>query len=182
VAGSVAGPAEWVRRIKVMHDHLGGALDPHAAFLLERGLKTLDVRVRRQNETAARLARLLDAHDAVSVVSHPSLESHPQHERAARLFDGFGGMISFELHGGLEAAESFLAEVRLPTIAASLGGAESLMVRPAAAIHSGLTREEREKSGVSDGLIRFSVGLEAVEDLEVDLSRALAAAMAATPV
>ncbi len=181
VAGSVAGPAEWVRRIKVLHDHLGGSLDPHAAFLLERGLKTLDVRVRQQNASAQRLARLLEAHDAVASVNHPSLTSHAQHERAARLLDGFGGMIAFELHGGMESAEAFLATLTIPAVAASLGGAESLMVRPAAAIHSGLSREEREKSGVSDGLIRFSVGLEGVEDLEADLTRALDACRAAVP-
>jgi len=181
VAGSVAGSADWVRRIKVMHDHLGGALDPHAAFLLERGLKTLDVRVRHQNASAERLARFLETHDAVASVSHPSLASHPQHERAARLLDGFGGMIAFKLAGGLEAAESFLAALSIPAIAVSLGGAESLMVRPAAAIHSGLSQEEREKSGISDGLIRFSVGLESVEDLEADLSAALEGVSAGVP-
>jgi len=173
VAGSVAGSASLVRRVKLMHDHLGGALDPHAAFLLERGLKTLVVRVSQQNASAGRLARLLEAHPAVETVHYPGLESHAQHERAARLFDGFGGMMAFELVGGVESAEAFMDALDIPVVAASLGGPESLVVRPAAAIHSGLSAEERAKSGVSEGLIRFSVGLEAIEDLEADLTAAL---------
>lgn len=173
IAGSVAGRADLVRRIKVFNDHLGGALDPHAAFLLERGLKTLDVRVKRHNESATRIARMLDAHPSVTTVHYPGLEGHAQHERARHLFDGYGGMMALEVAGGVEAAEAFLAALTIPTVAASLGGAESLLVRPAAAIHSGLSAEERERSGVSEGLIRFSVGLEAAEDLIADLNAAL---------
>jgi cystathionine beta-lyase/cystathionine gamma-synthase len=175
VAGCVAGSAERVRRVKLATDHLGGSLDAHACYLLERGLKTLALRVRHQSESAARLAAELGRHPAVAVVHHPSLSSHPQHERAARLLDTWGGMMSFELHGGMEAAEAFLARVRLPAVAASLGGAESLIVRPAAAVHSGLPAEERERSGVTDGLIRFSTGLENVDDLLDDLLGALPA-------
>ena len=174
VAGSVAGSADLVRSVKVMQDHLGGSLDPHAAFLLERGLKTLSVRVREQNASAGRLAALLEAHPAVSVVHYPGLESHAQHGRAARLFDGFGGMMSFELAGGVDAAEAFIAALTIPTVAASLGGPESLVVRPAAAIHAGLPAEERARAGINDALIRFSTGLEAPEDLAADLTGALA--------
>ncbi|WP_423928251.1 trans-sulfuration enzyme family protein [Candidatus Palauibacter sp.] len=174
VAGSVAGSADLVRRVKVMHDHLGGALDPHAAFLLERGLKTLSVRVREQNASAGRLAALLEAHPAVSVVHYPGLESHAQHGRAARLFDGFGGMMSFELAGGVDAAQAFMAALTIPVAAASLGGPESLVIRPAAVTHAGLPAEERARSGVTDGLVRLSVGLEGVEDLAADLTAALA--------
>lgn len=178
VAGSVAGSAELIRRVKVLHDHLGGSLDPHAAFLLERGLKTLGVRVARQGETAGRLAAFLEGHPGVRTVHYPGLASHAQHERAARLFRGFGGMMAFELEGGVETAEAFLAAVEIPMVAASLGAIESLMVRPAAAIHSGLPPEEREKSGVTEGLIRFSVGLEDPEDLLADVSAALDVATA----
>ncbi len=181
VAGSVAGSAEVIRRIKVMHDHLGGALDPHAAFLLERGLKTLSVRVKQQNASAGRLAVLLEGHPSVEAVRYPGLASHAQHDRAARLFEGFGGMMALELSGGVDAAEAFMTALTIPTVAASLSGAESLVVRPAAAIHSGLPPEERARSGVSDGLIRFSVGLEGVEDLAADLSAALELAGVGVP-
>ena len=172
-AGVVAGSAENVFRTKVTLDHVGGVLDSHACFLLERGLKTLPIRVKTQNTTAHRLAEYLENHARVTSVNYPGLESHAQHERAARLFDGFGGMLSFELAGGVEAAEDFLGKLTLPAHAASLGGAESLIVRPAAATHGGVPPEERARSGITDGLIRFSVGLEDVEDLLEDLGRAL---------
>ena len=174
VAGSVAGRADLVQRVKLIQDHLGGALDPHAAFLLERGLKTLSVRVREQNASAGRIATLLEAHPAVSVVHYPGLKGHAQHRRAARLFDGFGGMMSFELDGGIDAAEAFTSALTIPVVAASLGGPESLVVRPAASSHAGLSPEERARSGISDALIRLSVGLEDPEDLAADLTHALA--------
>jgi cystathionine beta-lyase/cystathionine gamma-synthase len=172
-AGVVAGSEEDVFKIKVTLDHLGGVLDSHACFLLERGLKTLPVRVKTQNSTAQRIAEFLEAHPRVTRVNYPGLASHAQHERAARLFDGFGGMLSFELAGGVEETESFLGSLSVPAHAASLGGAESLIVRPAAATHGGVPPEERARSGITDGLIRFSVGLEDVEDLLDDLERAL---------
>jgi cystathionine beta-lyase/cystathionine gamma-synthase len=152
---------------------MGGVLDAHTCFLLERGLKTLPVRVNAQNATAHRIAEYLEGHPRVASVNYPGLQSHAQHDRAARLFDGFGGMLSFELAGGVEAAEDFLGKLTLPAHAASLGGAESLIVRPAAATHGGIPPEERARSGITDGLIRFSVGLEDVEDLLEDLENAL---------
>ena len=173
VAGCVAGSRERVRQVKLTLDHLGGSLDPHACFLLERGLKTLGLRVHHQNSSAAQIAAALAEHAAVESVNYPGLAAHPQHERAARLLDGYGGMMSFELKGGLGAAEAFLDAVQLPAVAASLGGAESLIVRPAAAVHSGLTAEERAASGITDGLIRLSVGLEGTGDLLADLQSAL---------
>ena len=176
VAGSVAGDPKRLAAIKRTLDHLGGSLDAHACFLLERGLKTLSVRVERQNETALAVARFLEAHAAVDRVRYPGLESHPQHERAARLLDGFGGMVSFEVCGGVEAADAFLERLELPAVAVSLGGTESLIVRPAAAIHSALTAEEREASGITEGLIRLSVGLEHADDLIADFEQALEAA------
>jgi cystathionine beta-lyase/cystathionine gamma-synthase len=175
IAGSVAGSAERVRKARITLSHLGGSLDPHGCYLLERGLKTLELRVRHQCASAGRIAEALEAHPAVKTVHYPGLHGHPQHERAARLLDGFGGMLSFELEGGVESAERFLAALRLPAVAASLGGAESLIVRPAAAVHSGLTPEERARSGIGDGLIRFSVGLEGSDDLLDDLTVALSA-------
>jgi cystathionine beta-lyase/cystathionine gamma-synthase len=173
-AGVVAGSKEQVSRIKVTLDHLGGVLDSHACFLLERGLKTLPVRVREQNATAQRIAEFLEGHHRVEHVNYPGLASHAQNQRAARLFDGYGGMLSFELAGGVDEAEEFLGKLTVPAHAASLGGAESLIVRPAAATHGGVPPEERARSGISDSLIRFSVGLEDVEDLMEDLGRALA--------
>lgn len=173
-AGVVAGTAERVAEIKVTLDHLGGVLDSHACFLLERGLKTLPIRVKEQNARAQRVAEFLEGHPRVSKVHYPGLESHIQHQRAARLFDGSGGMLSFELTGGVDEAEAFLAKVTIPAHAASLGGTESLIVRPAAATHGGVPPEERARSGITDGLIRFSVGLEDAEDLVTDLENALA--------
>ncbi len=173
IAGVVAGSEETVREIKHTLDHLGGVLDTHTCYLLERGLKTLPIRVREQNASASRIAAFLETHPKVARVNYPGLESHPQHERARRLFDGYGGMLSFELVGGVEEAKTFLERLRIPTHAASLGGVESLAIRPAVATHGGLDQEERARSGISDSLVRFSVGLEDVEDLMWDLDQAL---------
>jgi cystathionine beta-lyase/cystathionine gamma-synthase len=172
-AGVVAGSKAHVETIKFTLDHLGGVLDAHACFLLERGLKTLPIRVREQNNTAHRIAEYLEGHPNVSKVNYPGLPAHAQYARAARLFDGFGGMLSFELSGGVDAANAFLGKVTLPAHAASLGGTESLIVRPAAATHGAVPPEERARSGISDGLIRFSVGLEDLDDLLEDLENAL---------
>lgn len=173
IAGCIAGKTEFITRIKRTLDHLGGHLDTHVCSLLERGLKTLALRVAHQSASALRIAQVLSQEPTVKVVHYPGLSSHAQHERAKRLLTGFGGMLSFELNGGLEAAEQLLAGLRIPTVAASLGGAESLIVRPAAAIHSGLSAEERVRAGISDGLIRLSVGLESADDLVDDLCSVL---------
>jgi cystathionine beta-lyase/cystathionine gamma-synthase len=174
IAGAVIGSRKLVEKIRVKMNHLGGSLDPHACFLLHRGIKTLAVRVRFQNESALKLARFLSQHPAVSQVMYPGLEDHPQHARARELFDGFGGMVSIELRGGLEAAKRMLKKVRLAINAPSLGGVDSLICRPAAMSHAGLTRQERAASGISDSLIRISVGIEATEDLIDDFNSALA--------
>ncbi len=173
IAGAVIGSAELVGRIKQLLDHLGGSLDPHACFLLHRGLKTLVLRVRHQAASAGRIAEFLEAHPSVGAVNYPGLPSHDQHDLARELLDGYGGMLSFELEGDVERAEGFLSRLTIPIVAPSLGGAESLIIRPAAAVHVGLTPEEREASGISDALIRFSVGLEAADDLIADLGQAL---------
>jgi len=154
-------------------NHLGGSLDPHAAFLLHRGIKTLALRVKHHNESALQIARFLEKHPAIAKVNYPGLESHPNHERAQRLFDGFSGMMSFELHDGVEGAESFMRAALLPAVAPSLGGVETLVTRPATTSHSGLSAEDRQRLGISDGLIRLSVGIEATQDLMDDFRQAL---------
>ncbi|MBI2962726.1 MAG: aminotransferase class I/II-fold pyridoxal phosphate-dependent enzyme [Deltaproteobacteria bacterium] len=173
VAGAVIGRADLVKKVTHKLAHLGGSLDPHAAFLLHRGVKTLAVRVRQQNASALEIARFLECHPAVSRVNYPGLESHPRHDRARDLFDGFGGMLSFELRGGLEAAERLLDRLELPICAPSLGGVESLITRPATTSHSGLSRQDRQRLGIADGLVRLSVGIEASGDLIADLGQAL---------
>ncbi len=173
VAGAVIGRAGIVGNVTRKLNHLGGALDPHACFLLGRGLKTLAVRVRYQNESALRIARFLENHPRVQRINYPGLESHPNHLRACELFDGFGGMLSFELKGGMNAAETLIANVTIPISAPSLGGVETLITRPAATSHSGMSPEERERAGISDGLIRLSAGLETSDDLIEDFERAL---------
>lgn len=119
-----------------------------------------------------RIARFLEGHDAVESVNYPGLEGHPGHERARRLFDGFGGMVSFELTGGVVAAERFMERVELPVVAPSLGGVESLVTRPATTSHAGVDPEERRAMGIGDRLIRLSVGIEDPDDLIADFGRA----------
>jgi cystathionine beta-lyase/cystathionine gamma-synthase len=175
VAGAVIGRGDLVRRVHHLLNHLGGTLDPHACFLLNRGLKTLVLRVRRQNESALAVARFLASRPEVARVNYPGLESHPHHARARALFAGFGGMLSFELAGGEEAAKRLLERLELPIHGPSLGGVETLITRPVTTSHAGLTPEERRRLGISAGLLRVSVGIEAVEDIIEDFERALAA-------
>ncbi len=175
VAGAVIGRAELVDRVKNRLDHLGGSLDPHACFLLHRGMKTLAVRVRYQNESALRIAKFLHDHQAIEKVNYPGLDTHPQHERVRELLDGFGGMLSFELRGGAATAEEFIKRTTLPIIAPSLGGVETLLTLPAKTSHSGMSPEDRHALGITDGLVRMSVGIEATEDVIEDLKHALEA-------
>jgi cystathionine beta-lyase/cystathionine gamma-synthase len=175
VAGAIIGRAELVSRVKERLDHLGGSLDPHACFLLHRGVKTLALRVRYQNNSALKIAKFLHDHPAVEKVNYPGLETHPQHARARELFDGFGGMLSFELKGGAEAAQRFIEKTTLPIRAPSLGGVETLLTLPVKTSHSGMSPEDRKALGITDGLIRMSVGIEATEDIIEDLEHALAA-------
>jgi cystathionine beta-lyase/cystathionine gamma-synthase len=173
VAGAVIGKQQLVDRVRYKLNHLGGSLDPHACFLLDRGIKTLVVRMKHHNESALTIARFLQGHSGVAAVNYPGLDSHPRHSRAEELFDGFSGMLSFEVKGGLKAAERFIEKVAIPIKAPSLGGVESLVTRPAATSHSGMEPAERKKLGITDSLIRFSVGLEATEDLIEDFDQAL---------
>lgn len=173
VAGAVIGSMTAVDRVRHLLLHLGGSLDPNTCFLLERGLKTLALRVQRQNETAARLARFLEQQPAVRQVNYPGLVSNPGYRYAARLFSGFGGMLSIYLEDA-RLAERFLERLTLPIHAASLGGVESLVVRPARSSHLGLEQDERDRLGISDDLIRVSVGIEDADELIADFEQALA--------
>lgn len=173
VAGAVIGKQALITKITHKLNHLGGTLDPHACYLLHRGMKTLAVRMHYQNESALQLAQFLETHPEVERVNYPGLESHPRHARARELFDGFSGMLSFELRGGLEAATRFLANVHLPIEAPSLGGIESLVTRPATTSHSGMSPEDRRRLGITDSLIRVSVGIEDTEELIEDFAQAL---------
>jgi len=174
VAGVVAGRHDLTTRIRHTLDHYGGSLDPHACFLLERGLKTLALRVRYQNESALRIARFLAEHPAVERVNYPGLPGTPSFARASEWFGGFGGMVSFELGTNGPSVEAFLERMTIALVAPSLGGAETLVTQPARTSHAGLTREERSAAGISDGLVRLSVGLETTDDLIADFRAALA--------
>jgi cystathionine beta-lyase/cystathionine gamma-synthase len=173
IAGAIAGSRKNVARVKQKLDHLGGILDPHACFLLNRGLKTLSLRVERHNASALSLAQTLANHAAVEEVFYPGLESHSGHARLKRWFSGGGGMLSFRPRGGPERAQRFTETLRLATNAPSFGGPETLVTRPAATSHRGLTASERARLGVTDDLVRVSVGLEDVEDLIEDFGQAL---------
>ncbi|MCC7529197.1 MAG: aminotransferase class I/II-fold pyridoxal phosphate-dependent enzyme [Candidatus Melainabacteria bacterium] len=174
VGGACIGKAVLVKNVTRKLNHLGGTLDPHAAFLLHRGLKTLALRVKHQNESALKIATFLEKHPAVGGVNYPGLKSNPGHASAAKWFDGFGGMLSFELkEHDAEIADQFLKELHLPICAPSLGGVESLITRPATTSHLGLSKEDRKKIGISDALVRFSTGIEATDDLIEDFDQAL---------
>ena len=173
VAGAVIGHAHLVEKINHKLIHLGGSLDPHACFLLHRGMKTLALRVRHQNRSAAAIAEFLAQNHAVERVNYPGLAACPGHDRAAKLLDGCGGMVSFALKGGLAAAERFMQRVTIPIIAPSLGGVETLISRPAVTSHAGMSPKERQAAGIDDGLIRLSVGIEDTRDLIADFEEAL---------
>ena len=172
VAGAVVGSEEKVDRVRQLQLHLGGALDPHACFLFERGLKTLALRVERQCENALALAEALDAHPKVSQVRYPGLTDDPGHGYASRLFSGFGGMLSFYADTAA-TAERFLDSVRIPLHAASLGAVESLVVRPSRSSHLGMPEEDRARLGITDELVRVSVGIEDTAELVADFEQAL---------
>lgn len=174
-AGVVVASAERIRRIKPWLDVLGGAADPETCFLLRRGLRTLSLRVERQNQNALALARSLSQQRGVAKVLYPGLDSHPDYAVARELFSGFGGMIACELTGGADAALRFARALRVATFSASLGGSETLVTIPARTSHAGLDPDERRASGISDGLVRISIGIEHIDDLTEDFAQALAA-------
>jgi len=175
VAGAAAGSAARIDAVIHQLSHFGGSLDPHACFLLERGMKTLGLRMAYQTRAADRVARALQAHPAVTQVIYPGLPDHPDHALAAALFDGFGAMISLRLRDG-DLGSRFVDAVRIPVHAASLGGVESLVVQPARSTHLGVPAAAREAGGITDDLVRISVGIEDTDELIADLLRALDAA------
>jgi cystathionine beta-lyase len=171
--GAIAASRELIKRIHPVAVNHGGTLDSYACYLLERSMKTLGLRVQRQNENAMELALFLDAHQRVGRVYYPGLPAHEGHETARRQMSGFGGMLSFELAAGKKEAHGLLSKLRLITPAVSLGGIESLICFPAQTSHAKMTPAAREEAGISDTLVRLSVGIEDVEDLKRDLSDAL---------
>jgi methionine-gamma-lyase len=172
----VAKDKEVLARLRDVMVHTGCNMDPHQAFLVLRGLKTLGIRVERAQENAMAVARWMEGHPKIKNVRYIGLPSHPQHELAKRQMRGFGSMISFELKGGLEAGQRLMNGVRLATLAVSLGGVETLIEHPASMTHAAMSREAREAAGFTDGLVRYSVGIEDVADLISDLDQALALA------
>jgi cystathionine beta-lyase/cystathionine gamma-synthase len=176
MGGAVIARSELVGAMRADFRVLGGTLDPHAAFLILRGLKTYFVRYRTQCASAARVAQLLAAHPAVARVHYPGLPSHPQHALAARQMQEFGTIVSFDLKGGAAAARRFADTLELFALAASLGSTESLLVTPQMMIGRELDAEQQRISAITEGTIRLSVGLEDPEDLLADLTRALTAA------
>ena len=172
-AGAVAGKAGLIEQVTHRLNHYGGSLDPHACFLLDRGLKTLVLRVERQNENALALAGFLEGRNEVARVNYPGLPSHPRHSQAQEWFHGCGGMFSFELNGGAPAAQALVENLQIPIHSPSLGGPETLIVRPANSSHAGLNPQERAEMGITDGLIRISSGIESKHDLIADFAQAL---------
>lgn len=173
VAGCVLGSEERVERVHRTLNLYGGSLDPHAGFLLARGLKTLGVRVRAQNANATALASFLDRHPKVATVNYPGLPGHPDHAYAADLLSGFGGMLSLRLAGGAPAAETLLDALELAYPAPSLGGVETLATRPALTSHAGMRATDRARLGITDDLVRVSCGIEDAQDLVADFARGL---------
>ncbi len=173
LAGVVSGSEDLVSGIRDLQGITGAVVDPFAAYLLIRGLKTLALRVERQNANATRIAEFLANHPKVERVYYPGLPTHPEHEIARRQMKGFGGVVSFEVRGDLAAASRVVDACTIPRIAPSLGGVESLIEQPALMSFYELTTEERLQIGIRDNLVRYSVGIEDADDLIADLAQAL---------
>ena len=174
IAGAAAGSRKWMDRVHHIVIYLGGSMDPGAAFLLIRGIKTMGVRVERQCSSAMKVATFLENHSKVMRVHYPGLKSHADHALAKKQMKGFGSMLAFDLKGGLPAARQFCDRVQLFLLAASLGGVESLVVLPIYSSHYNMSLQELEQAGVTPGTVRVSIGLEDAEDLIGDLKQALA--------
>lgn len=174
VGGVVVAKTEALhKQIRAMLINLGANMDPHQAYLVSRGLKTLALRVERAEQNAHQVAAWLEAHPQVAWVRYIGLPSHPQHALAARQMTGFGSMIAFELKGGVEAGRTVMNHVHLAGLAVSLGGVETLISHPASMTHAGMARADRQAAGITDGLVRLSVGIEDVADIVADLDQAL---------
>lgn len=173
LGGVIAGDAGRIKALKDARGIFGNVIDPHQAFLIERGLKTLAVRVRHQNDSAMTVARHLEAHPKIERVFYPGLPSHPDHAVAAAQMSGFGGVVSFEVAGDIHAASDFVDRLRIPYIAPSLGGTESLIEQPAYVSYYDLSSEERLALGIRDNLVRFALGIEDADDIIADLDASL---------
>lgn len=169
----IAKDPEVYKKLRQTMVYLGGNMDPHQAYMVNRGLKTLSLRMERQQQSAQIIAEFLENHPKVAWVKYPGLKSHPQHDLAMSQMKGPGAMISFELKGGFSAGEKMMNNVHLAMLAVSLGGVESLIQHPASMTHAGLSKESREAAGITDGLVRFATGIEDCEDIMADLSHAL---------
>jgi methionine-gamma-lyase len=171
----VAGSEDMYKRLRPRLLSLGATMDPHQAWLVLRGIKTLPARLEWAQRSTMKIARFLEEHPKVEWVAYPGLESHPQHALAKRQQDGPGAILAFHLRGGLAAGRTMMETVRLASLAVSLGGVETLIEHPASMTHASMSRAQREETGITDGLVRLSVGCEDVEDLMEDLDQALAA-------
>ena len=172
LAGAVVGPGETLTKIEGARGVLGGISNPNDAYLLLRGMKTIALRVHRQNENGMRVARFLEDHAAVRRVYYPGLPSHPDHEVARRQMTGFGGVVSFEIEGDMGRTSRFIDRLRLPYVGPTLGGVESVIEQPATLFS--LDREERLEAGIKDNLVRYALGIEDAGDIIADLEQALA--------
>lgn len=175
ISGFVVGSGEFIKNVRLfgVKDMTGASLSPFDAFLIIRGMKTLEIRMEKHCENAMKVAKFLEGHSAVEKVYYPGLESFPQYELAKKQMSLPGAVIAFEVKGGIEEGKKVINSTELCTIAVSLGDAETLIQHPASMTHSPYTKEEREMAGISDGLIRIAVGLENVEDIINDLDNAL---------
>jgi cystathionine beta-lyase/cystathionine gamma-synthase len=174
IAGAVAGSESVIEEVRKLMRVWGQAIDPMAAWLVERGMKTLVVRVERQNQTALAVAQWCSRQAQVAAVHYPGLPGHQDHDVAQRILNGFGGMVGVELKGGARAAERFLRALTIAAHAPSLGGVETLVSEPRLTSHAALTPEERARAGIPDGFLRFSIGLEDADDIIADFAQALA--------
>ncbi|HEU5261886.1 MAG TPA: aminotransferase class I/II-fold pyridoxal phosphate-dependent enzyme [Gemmatimonadales bacterium] len=174
IAGAVAGTESVIEEVRKLMQVWGQAIDPMAAWLIERGMKTLGVRVERQNATALKVAEWCSRQPQLAAVHYPGLPTHPDHEDAKRIMNGFGGMLGVELKGGARAAERFLRALTIAVHAPSLGGVETLISEPRLTSHASLTPEERARAGIPDGFLRCSIGLEDADDIIADFAQALA--------
>ena len=173
IGGAVAGTETVIDEIRQLLQVWGQALDPHAAWLIDRGMKTLAVRMQRHNTNGMQFAKWAEGHPSITTVHYPGLTSHPDHAVAAATLDGFGGMVGIQLAGGAQAAGRMLRRLRIAQHAPSLGGVETLVSEPRLTSHASLTAEQRQAQGILDGFVRVSLGIEDVEDITADFERAL---------
>ena len=165
--------SQHYEKIWYLQNSIGPSQSPFDSWLVQRGVKTLALRMQAHSSNAIKIAKFLEAHPKVDKVIYPGLESHPQHELAKKQMSGFGGMLSFYVKGGLKETKKFLEKVKFFALAESLGGVESLIEHPAIMTHASIPVEERGKLGISDNFVRISAGIEHIDDLKADLSRAL---------